>query len=468
MPRPKNVFLRDYFSYNDNNEVVCLNDSCAGKRMSSHAGNLERHLKHMHSDAYRAYLDKKLLKKDNLDNDTIKICSTLSVSTIEKSIVELFTKNGRPLRMADDPAFKELSKPVFDALKITLNEHNVMERIIKFSNNLKKEITEECRGRLLSLKIDGATRQNLSVLGVNVQYIKNKTVIIQTLAIKELKKSHTSEYIKAMIIEVLGEYEISLQQILTITTDNGSNMIKAVKDLNENLKNENNFNTGSTLELIENKFSSNTITNIRCGSHTLQLCVNDVLKHENVKEKIDTLRHIVKKLRTQTYINILKNSDLKRPVIDCITRWNSTYDMLERLLELKDFVSNLAEDNEEFVICSESWEFISEFLEVFKIVRIATIKLHQEQLCYSDLCIIIMDTMIKVESLPSSDTKTSLLAALNKRKGSLFENDLFNAAIFLDPRIKITLDPDQLERAKKCILYLHKRITSLKGNIFFF
>lgn len=107
--------------------------------------------------------------------------------------------------MAEDRAFKILVQPAFDALEINVNEHNVAERIIAFSKQVKLDIMDDLKDKMISLKIDAATRQDLSVLGINVQYIKNASIQIKTLAIKELKLSHTSEYLKTIILEVLKE-----------------------------------------------------------------------------------------------------------------------------------------------------------------------------------------------------------------------------------------------------------------------
>ena len=54
---------------------------------------------------------------------------------------------------------------------------------------------------------------------------------------KELTHRHTAEYIKNTVADVLKQYEISVSQIYTVTTDNGANMLKPVKLLsNEQLK----------------------------------------------------------------------------------------------------------------------------------------------------------------------------------------------------------------------------------------
>lgn len=46
---------------------------------------------------------------------------------------------------------------------------------------------------------------------------------------------------------------------------------------------------------------------------------------------------VVKKLRTPKYATWLKRKNLKYAIIDNETRWNSVFNMLLRLLELKSF-----------------------------------------------------------------------------------------------------------------------------------
>ena len=54
------MFLRSYFSISQNQtEMICNNGKCNGKILKSHVGNLERHLKVVHSDIYTKYAEKK-------------------------------------------------------------------------------------------------------------------------------------------------------------------------------------------------------------------------------------------------------------------------------------------------------------------------------------------------------------------------------------------------------------------------
>ncbi|PVZ97121.1 hypothetical protein BB558_006436 [Smittium angustum] len=45
----------------------------------------------------------------------------------------------------------------------------------------------------------------------------------------ELKKSHTSGYIKDLVMDTLKYYEIDMCNIYSVTSDNGANMVKTMK-----------------------------------------------------------------------------------------------------------------------------------------------------------------------------------------------------------------------------------------------
>ncbi|XP_075147830.1 uncharacterized protein LOC142221864 [Haematobia irritans] len=75
-----------------------------------------------------------------------------------------------------------------------------------------------------------------------------------------------------------------------------------------------------------------------------------------------------------------------------------------------------------------------------------------------------MNIKLQLEKLLSTKLCSLLIEAVNKRNYMLFDNDLFVTAIFLDPRIKVSLSAEHITRAKNCICQLNTRISSLKGN----
>lgn len=84
-------------------------------------------------------------------------------------------------------------------------------------------------------------------------------------------------------------------------------------DSNEDILNQMEFNIQSYSGI------NGEIYGIRCGVHTLQLAILDALKiHE---KSLAIIRKVVKKLRSTTNIQILKNAKLKTPLLDCPNRW---------------------------------------------------------------------------------------------------------------------------------------------------
>ncbi|GBP24908.1 Zinc finger BED domain-containing protein 4 [Eumeta japonica] len=128
-------------------------------------------------------------------------------------------------------------------------------------------------------------------------------------------ESHTSENIKIELLQCVTKWNISVTKIQAIVHDNGANMVKGVK---------------------ETLFPSE-----RCFIHTLQLVLNNALsKSSPITEILTCARRIVTHFNHSGYTKLESiQSELGLPkhklIQDIQTRWNSTYYLLERLLEQK-------------------------------------------------------------------------------------------------------------------------------------
>lgn len=256
----------------------------------------------------------------------------INLISIKLACLELITVNGRPLAMLDDSGFQKLIKPLMNAVNknSAINSENIRKMIVPSCMILRKQIMEEVKGKLISIKVDAATRLNRSFLGINVQYMMDGVISLRTLACRELYESHTGVYLMEVILEVLKEYGITLFQIYTFTSDNGANIVKCV----ELLRNEVNisrtlidqifgeveedasealmdglFDAFKLLEQENQMIPSDRgiLNGIRCGAHTLQLVVFDVIKKDVPTEKLLTkARAVSKKLRAPTMMMLLK------------------------------------------------------------------------------------------------------------------------------------------------------------------
>lgn len=79
----------------------------------------------------------------------------------------------------------------------------------------------------------------------------------------------------------------------------------------------------TTLNENENYSSSSFSPRKMLCAHTLQLAIEYFIDSDpDVQNLVFRVRQVVKLLRTPNVRNILKRANLKKPIIDCPTRWS--------------------------------------------------------------------------------------------------------------------------------------------------
>ncbi|GFR07586.1 zinc finger BED domain-containing protein 4 [Trichonephila clavata] len=297
--------------------------------------------------------------------------------------------------MLEYSGFKKILNPIVNAIgnHFSVNSENIKLLIPETAVKIVSEISTALEKKVISLKIDIATRLNRLILGINAQLIIGGRINLFTLGMTELKDKHTGIYIKNMVEKVLEKYNIDIQQIYSITTDNGANMISFVNLLGSEIEDEviemenENFETRHHFEdgvFFYHNFSFNKLIGIRCAAHTLQLAIKDSIKNADFNEFISDARGLVKKLRIPSLMLKFKDVNTKRPILDCPTRWNSTYNMLKSLLECKDFSSSLVEHNLDYYFADSKWVKLKLIVDTLQPLTEATLKLQSEELTLSD------------------------------------------------------------------------------------
>lgn len=154
-------------------------------------------------------------------------------------------------------------------------------------------------------------------------------------------------------------------------------------------------------------------------------------------------------------LEILK---LRKPTLDVCTRWNATYDMLKGLLLYQRFCNeNLGKSS----LTKDEWIKIQNIVTVLTPIYTATIQLQESQLLLTDFYKLWLNLKMEIESTKTSTAET-LLDCLQLREDQILHNEILNAAIFLDPRIKRLLSREQKDRAKKHLKSVAMRMLSLK------
>ncbi|GBC30168.2 zinc finger BED domain-containing protein RICESLEEPER 2-like [Rhizophagus irregularis DAOM 181602=DAOM 197198] len=166
-----------------------------------------------------------------------------------------------------------------------------------------------------------------SFLSITAHFI-NKEWNLQNIIIDfiQTQDSHTGSNIKDAFL--LGISNMSLEsKIMGIITDNASN--------------NSTFMTSLSIWAAENVVNSNKKKqHIRCFAHSINLSVKEALSC--LDGEISLLRELIVKirassLRREKLSNACKNNDINdlKPILDVPTRWNSTFDMIKRALQLK-------------------------------------------------------------------------------------------------------------------------------------
>jgi hypothetical protein len=182
----------------------------------------------------------------------------------------------------------------------------------------------------------------------------------------------------------------------------------------------------------ENADFQNMLQGVRCAAHTLQLAILDALAEPGITV-IAKARAVCKTLRSQTFMAAIRLAGQKKPIIDCLTRWCSTCLMLERLIELREFITELTNKgkNQNLKLTEQDWSRIEDIVKVLKPARILTNVLQSEQLTIGDFYGSWLRCQLEISKFNSSFAK-NLLKHMKKRLAVLLTSEVVLAA--LDPR----------------------------------
>lgn len=369
-------------------KLVCRIDGCRSNLSCNSAAI--RHLKKLHRDVYdgiAANKTKSNFSKPN-DEDSIEIQVKVSVGYIWDAILELIIFNGLAFATVVSSGFKKLIYPIIAGLQsknidLKINTPNLKEKIKNRTAEMKDHIRNELKGKMVCLMLDIASRHNRAIFGINIAFFDGNEVQIRVLAMCPIRMSHTAENLYALVKDIITEYNVSIEQVLAVTTDNATNLKKMTRLMNQDLMN---IMQDITNDELLSLFSGNTpavgdelddddedecydeetreswdeyyfdpeifdtvyftdllvglrkgieadfcslITSISCAAHTIHLVVSGAIDScSQIKSTINRARDMVKKLRTSKLRNLLEKGGLKMSLIDVPTRWSSIHTMV--------------------------------------------------------------------------------------------------------------------------------------------
>jgi hypothetical protein len=247
------------------------------------------------------------------------------------------------------------------------------------------------------------------------------------LNLHAISHPHTGDMIAEKIQLTLSEWNIPVSKVLTVITDNGSNMVKAIKTLRANLHtvqhaqvpavtdsetepaDSNELTEGSDVDAGDMDADSSseydhdyeetndqddadqqsqggsdeeltdtdsdisipdnfTINRMPCLAHTLQLVLKSFDKLRNVQNVLAKCRKLVRMIKMSSKATELLISNCGFTLVtDCNTRWNSCFMMLDRLLALKVSVKEVLEALKlDCPLLHNDWQLIEQLVCILK------------------------------------------------------------------------------------------------------
>lgn len=241
----------------DKNEYMykcMIGDNCFKILNGKKGGNLVAHAK-THQVFFRKNFQTEAAKLLGLPSRRLEFI---------QSCTEMVTVNGQPFTALNGSGFKKLIAEELQALTdggygIGLKAPQceaVKKQIPYLATEIVNQIKAEVKFKFVSLMVDTATKFRRSILGISLQYMLGSTIIIRTIGMINLTASHKADYIAAEILERLNLFDIKTTQLISVTTDNASNMTSMIRHFNEifgkEADSESDKNDGETEFNIEN------------------------------------------------------------------------------------------------------------------------------------------------------------------------------------------------------------------------
>ncbi|XP_066585487.1 zinc finger BED domain-containing protein 4-like [Prorops nasuta] len=215
-----------------------------------------------------------------------------------------------------------------------------------------------------------------------------------------------------------------------------------------------------------------------CFIHSIQLVIQDALKSQRtITDIIAKSKRIFghfghSQLASEKLKCIQEQLQLpvKKLIQDVDTRWNSTYYLLERLLEQKQAINLYIIDKPDISdLTYHQWELINNILNLLKPFEEITKIVSQRDSCISEIIpfICTLRKFLQTDSNIFSGVgsmKEDLLQNINKRftEYTIFNNKNLIIATFLDPRFKDKFFDSEI--MLNVIMHIIQEITNIQDN----
>ena len=369
-------------------------------------------------------------KQTSLDN-FVKRHSQKIQSEKTQKVVEWIVLDLQPFKVVEGEAFREMVSKLDPQYQVPSRE-TIKKAIMKSFEDRKtvvKNFIKNIPGKVALTTDIWSSLKSEGFLGITIHFIDENWILRHfTLDIFRFKGAHTGQAIADEIYRIITEHELQLKA-MAITTDNGSNMV-------------------SGANILKAKLAPIIFTHYRCVAHILNLIVMAGLNI--IKNPIKKLRNLIKLLRKSTKLleelENLAKADKKtflRPIMDCKTRWNSTFKMINRACILKEHIEMLLvrySNVRNYFPDEQEWELFKDLDEFLQQFDDATTELSSQTyptIAHSRIILLSIKKDLEVNRGEES-LLNEMINAMKIKFNEYYEGleESTHIAAFLDPRYK--------------------------------
>ncbi|XP_041460598.1 E3 SUMO-protein ligase ZBED1-like [Lytechinus variegatus] len=349
----------------------------------------------------------------------------------------------RPIYIVEEKGFRDMIK-VFDPRYSLPSRKTFSTTVIPRMYDIVREQTVLPRlERATSVAITTdmwTSRASDQYIGVTVHFIDDDWKMGSfTLENRELPPPHDNEHIAEVLRAIIAQWALE-NKVSAVVTDNATNITKAVRE-------------------------GLSLPNIPCFGHTLNLVVKAGLKCRGIQTTLarcSKLVEFVHRSAKAKYCLASHQKNLNVPehklIQDVETRWGSTHDMLRRILEQQQPISNLLIETKrkELDLSDREVSIAEQLVELLQPLKEITESLSSEsQVTISNIIptICMLEHIFEVDGNDLPDIVAVKRQMSEKLAQYYVEQDIqdfLSISAFLDGRFKRLLFFQEEKRARVC------------------
>ena len=344
----------------------------------------------------------------------------------------------QPFTIVNDPGFIYYSNRMDSHFKVGSETYyrNCLQKAYEKGVDMIKEKIDNDQAQFVSCQLDGWSSYRHGYMGLLINYITSSWKRVSLcIGCTSFDQSHTGWNIAEWLEGKLDSWKV-FDKTTVMISDTASNMIKAAEYLP-------------------------SLVHSGCLNHIIQLSINhEILEKPSIKNlilnlkafstyasKSNLLSEELRKLQREAGV---QENMILMPKQDCVTRWNSTYDMIERAIEIEDYIKVILADDHwkskikcegnQVKLTTQDWKLLKSVARVLKPFKEATEVLSKANASISQYIPVITSLLYTLRPLASDDGVKQLKSRLKEnllgRLSDVEEYEIYSLATLLDPRYK--------------------------------